>query len=219
MSINDKSGNLQEQVSKVAEAWTDSPYYDDAEKYSHMFWQEGRIFKRLFGTLDLTNVLELSCGHGRHAEKVALMADRLTCVDIISANIEFCRNRLRNFKNVNFVKGNGYRFPDIPNDSMSAIYCYDSMVHFTPDIVESYLKDTRRVLAHGGRALFHHSNFPAPMDRHYGQNPHARNHMTKELFGRYAHDAGLVVLESTIIDWGDAKNIDCVSLLEKKERA
>lgn len=214
MNKNDKVGSLEEQVSKVAEAWFNSPYYEGAEKYSHMFWDEGRIFKRLFDTLDLTNVIELSCGHGRHAEKSALRAGHLTCVDIVPDNIEFCRKRLRNFSNVSFLLGNGHSFEGIPSGSVTAIYCYDSMVHFTPDIVTSYLRDTKRVLSKGGRALFHHSNFAAPFDRHYGQNPHARNHMTKELFGSAANDAGLRVIESVVIDWGGEKNLDCASLVE-----
>ena len=30
----------------------------------------------------------------------------------------------------------------------------------------------------GGRALFHHSNYPKAAETHYGVNPHSRNRMT-----------------------------------------
>lgn len=214
MSTNDKSGSLEEQVHKVLLPWITSPYYESAEKYTHVFWGDNRIFKCLFDQLDLTSVVELSCGHGRHAEKVAPLARKLTLVDIVPENIEFCKQRLRDFANVKYLVGNGHSFTGLPENSVSAIYCYDSMVHFTPDIVKSYLKDACRVLVPGGKALFHHSNFMAPLDRHYGQNPHARNHMTKDLFAYYSALAGLEILESTIVDWSDAKSLDCVTLLK-----
>jgi hypothetical protein len=89
------------------------------------------------------------------------------------------------------------------------------MVHFSPDVVESYLKDSARVLIKGGKALFHHSNYPAPMDRHYGLNPHARNHMTQSLFIELTEKNGLVVEESIPIEWAGEPNLDCVSLCSK----
>jgi ubiquinone/menaquinone biosynthesis C-methylase UbiE len=218
MSSNDKSGSLEEQVRKVAQPWISSPYYEGAERYTHVFWGEGRIFRRLFNQLDLASVVELSCGHGRHAERVAPLARKLTLIDIVPENIEFCRKRLRPHANVEYLVGDGHSFAGVSRCSVSAIYCYDSMVHFTPDIVKSYLVDARRVLVPGGKALFHHSNFLAPFDKHYGQNPHARNHMTKDLFAYYSALAELEILESTIIDWSDAKSLDCVSLLRAPDR-
>lgn len=89
------------------------------------------------------------------------------------------------------------------------------MVHFSPDIVQNYLKDAARILKPEGMGLFHHSNYAAPMDRHYGQNPHARNHMTKDLFAYFAAQAGLKVVESVVIDWSTSKDLDCVSLVRR----
>jgi len=62
-------------------------------------------------------------------------------------------------------------------------------------------------------ALFHHSNYPAPLDRHYGQNPHSRNHMTQKLFTTYAEAAGLTVIESVVIPWGKEPDLDCITLV------
>jgi hypothetical protein len=89
------------------------------------------------------------------------------------------------------------------------------MVHFSPEMVESYLQDSIRVLKPGGMALFHHSNYPAPLDRHYGQNPHARNHMTVELFAKLVQDAGLQLETSKTIKWGNEENLDAISLVRK----
>lgn len=143
------------------------------------------------------------------------MTDRLTLMDIHDANLDFCRNRLRAYAFVRYVKGNGYNFEPVEPESKTAIYCYDSMVHFSPDIVESYLKDTARILRPGGMGLFHHSNYPAPMDQHYGRNPQARNHMTKKLFETYAKRAGLTVRESHIFQWGGVDDLDCLTLVQR----
>jgi hypothetical protein len=63
-------------------------------------------------------------------------------------------------------------------------------------------------------ALLHHSNHAAlPGIVHYGQNPHARNHMTYELFRDFAQQARLTILESHTIAWGGIADLDRVSLL------
>lgn len=143
------------------------------------------------------------------------MTSNLTLVDIFDSNLEFCRNRLCAYPFIRYIKNNGYSFEPIASQTVTAIYCYDSMVHFSPDIVESYLQDAERILLPGGKALFHHSNYSAPLDRHYGQNPNARNHMTKELFSSFAAQSDLKVVESKVIDWSTNKELDCITLVQK----
>ncbi|HRF08161.1 MAG TPA: class I SAM-dependent methyltransferase [Xanthobacteraceae bacterium] len=215
MADPDTSAKLKESAAVVSEPWATSTYYDDAERWTFIFWDEDRPFRRLFNRLDLTNLLELSCGHGRHSEQAAEMTADLTLVDIFDANLEFCRNRLQRFPFIKYVKNNGYSFDAVASESVTAIYCYDSMVHFSPDIVQSYLREAARILKRGGMGLFHHSNYAAPFNIHYGQNPHARNHMTKDLFHYFANQAELEIVESIVIDWSTSKDLDCVSLLRK----
>jgi len=215
MAGADAPKSLEEQVAIVGKPWDGSPYYDNAERWIHVFWDEKTVFRTLFERLDLTATLELSCGHGRHAEQIAARTQNLTLVDIHVDNLNFCRERLRSFPSIKYVEGNGYDFSAIESESITAIYCYDSMVHFSPDIVGSYLKDSIRILKPGGMALLHHSNFDAPLDKHYGQNPHARNHMTQALFREMADAAGLAVRESVVMKWGGIEDLDCLTLLQK----
>jgi cyclopropane fatty-acyl-phospholipid synthase-like methyltransferase len=140
-------------------------------------------------------------------------ADRLTLMDIHESNLEVCRDRLRMHADIICTRNNGYDFRPIADRSVTAIFCYDAMVHFSPDLVQSYLNDTKRVLTPGGMALFHHSNYAAPEDRPYGQNPHARNHMTFDLFCSYAASARLAVEKSEILDWGGVEKLDRLTLL------
>ena len=92
------------------------------------------------------------------------------------------------------------------------------MVHFPPEVVESYLLDLARVLVPGGRALFQVSNYDAPRGGHYGANPHARNHMTAELLTRLVAAAGLTLAHSQVIGWGGeagVPDLDRVVLLRR----
>ncbi len=212
-----RSQKLKESINVVIAPWQNSTYYKDAEQWLPIFWGEETIFKQLFNRLNTTKVVELAVGYGRHAEIVAAKAGEVVVMDVFEENLRFCKERLKEFRNVTFLKCEGAAFDGIGDNWATGIFCYDAMVHFSPDIIESYLIDTHRILQHGGMALYHHSNYPAPMDRHYGLNPHARNHMTRELFGALATKANLSIVESVLIDWGGDKELDCVTLLKKEE--
>lgn len=204
---------LQSSVDTVGAPWKESEYYDDAERWTFLFWEPAHPFRPWFDRLDLRNVLELAVGHGRHAERVAPIAGQLTLMDIHEANLEACRHRLAACDNVRYICNDGYDFQPVPDASLTAIYCYDAMVHFSPDLVGAYLQDAHRVLAPGGMALLHHSNRnvdPAVGD---DSNPCARNWMTMAMFRLLAEDAGLQVVDSKTIDWAGVSRLDGLTLL------
>jgi SAM-dependent methyltransferase len=207
--------DIRKSVEIVGEHWIASAYYADAERHTHIFWDAGSPFRQLYTTMDTSgSVLELASGH---AEKVAPSCKRLVLMDIHQSNLEVCRNRLRHHPHVEYYRNSGFDFWPLGRDQLKAIYCYDAMVHFSPDIVLSYLVDTARVLQPGGMALYHHSNYPAPLDKPYGQNPHARNHMTFPLFCSYADQAMLEVVESKELDWGNVRALDRLTLLRRPD--
>ena len=147
--------------------------------------------------------------------RAAGVAGVLTLMDVFDANLNKCRARLKRFANVRIVKGGGFDFMPLAANSHTAIFCYDAMVHFSPEIIASYLRDAARILRPGGMMLTHHSNYDAPDDRHYGQNPHARNHMTLGIFASYAAAAGLDIVESKPMAWGKVEDLDALSLLKR----
>ena len=206
---------IKDSVDLVAEPWINSPYYGEAEQWTFIFWDEKFIFRQFFDRLDLTSVIELACGHGRHAEVIQNRVGQLYLIDVLAENVDFCKHRLGSNQRLTFLKNDGYTFQPIEPNSVTAIFCYDAMVHFSPDIVASYVSDAHRVLRSGGQALFHHSNYAAPLDRHYGLNPHARNHMTFELFRDIVDAAELTIVASKAILWGEDRDLDRVSLLRK----
>jgi len=212
---DERMSDIEESVEIVGAPWKESTYYDDAERWTSMFWEDGTPFRELFDKLDLSEVLELACGHGRHSIRAANRCERLILMDIFRENVDRCRRRLRFFSNVEGYINNGYDFRPVADGSVSAIFCYDSMVHFSPDLVSSYLQDAARVLMSGGRALFHHSNYPKAAETHYGTNPYARNRMTVALFREFIEAAGLEATETIVIPWGDLPDLDCLSLVTR----
>jgi SAM-dependent methyltransferase len=208
--------SLQSSVDVVGAPWRESAYYEDAERWTFLFWEPEHPFRPWFDRLDLRNVLELACGYGRHAERVAPLAGQLTLMDIHDANLDACRERLAQYDHVRYIHNDGYDFQPVPDGSLTAIYCYDAMVHFSPDLVGAYLQDAQRVLAPGGMALLHHSNLDADPSQHYGLNPLARNRMTMAMFHLLAEDAGLQVVESKTLDWGGIEKLDGLTLLRRR---
>jgi ubiquinone/menaquinone biosynthesis C-methylase UbiE len=205
--------DITEQVKVVAEPWKSSAYYGEAEMWTFIFWSEDHPFFPLFKRLDLSSVLELACGHGRHATRYLMQAGKVILMDVLDENIAVCRQRHGADPSVQFIRNNGFDFQPVADRSLTAAFCYDAMVHFSPDIVRSYIKDTARVLKPGGMALYHHSNYDAPDDRHYGLNPHARNLMTETMMRAYAAEAGLDVVTSNAIAWSELKDLDRLTLL------
>jgi SAM-dependent methyltransferase len=222
-SIAEKTSGpeLQALACSQANAWEASPYYDDAERWTWLFWSDAHAFKPLFDELDLKRVVELACGHGRHGEYLLQnLRNRLgdlVMMDVLESNVAYCRQRLGQQTNVSIMVNNGADFRPLETCSVTAIFCYDAMVHFDRRVVLSYLQDASRVLMPGGKALFHHSNCDVDPDSNFASNPHARAFMSGALFSNYAQRCGLEVLQQRIMDWGKEPSLDCLTLLAKPD--
>lgn len=203
---------------KEAAVWEQSTYYDNAEHWTWLFWSDEQPFLPLFRMLNLENVVELACGHGRHSEQALKYSSGikvLTLVDVLQSNIDFCKTRLKKYDQCRYVTNAGTSFTGVPDSSVTAIFCYDAMVHFHRSVVLEYLLDMNRILKNGGRALVHHSNYAIDPDDSFAVHPHARAFMSAKLFEIYVGRAGLRLLGQRIINWGEEKNLDGISLIEK----
>ena len=138
---------IRDQVQVVAEPWRESPYYSQAENWTFIFWGENTVFRQLFDQLDLASVLELACGWGRHAEQCIDSCRKMVIMDVFEENLEKTSMRLedKGAEKLKALLGDGFSFQPVGENELTAIYCYDAMVHFSPDIVESYLMDAKRV--------------------------------------------------------------------------
>jgi SAM-dependent methyltransferase len=218
-----------DETGRVAQDWKENHhyadfYYDRAEEedWLEAFWGPKVKFRQLFDRLNTRTLVELACGHGRHAARIfnnpaiSDRIERMYVMDVNDDNIRFCKERFNVYFSVTPVINNGYDFQPLERESVTAIFCYDAMVHFEYDAVISYIEDAFRILIPGGRALLHHSNYDKSPGAQYHSNPHGRNFMSKNLFAHVATRAGFKVLEQFIIDWDDFRKLDCISLIEKR---
>jgi len=72
------------------------------------------------------------------------------------------------------------------------------MVHFDSDVVRSYLREFRRVLAIGGQGFCHYSSYTGNPTGTYRDHPGWRNFMSVELFEHYLAKEGLRPIESRV---------------------
>jgi len=205
-----------EMRSAIARDWVDPPYYRDAESWLDTFWAPGSVFLPLFRQLDLSRVIELACGHGRHAAQILDQAGEITLVDLEPRNIEACRARFAVREGLRYIVNAGNDLPGCEDGGHSALFCYDAMVHFEFLDVIAYLRETHRVLRPGGRALLHVSNNPQNPGGFYHQNTHWRNFGSLDAFLHVADRLGFERLASRTVDWPSAPALDGVMLLERR---
>lgn len=198
-------------------ACDNNQWFEDAEKEEsvEVFWGENTIFHKYFNELDLRNVIELACGRGRHVSHYMDKAGKITLVDILKENMVICRERFRDAENIVYYQNNGYNLEELGDNEYTALFTYDSMVHFEMMDVYTYLKDIYHVLKEGARALFHHSNYTKDYTVDFAQTPHARCFMGKDVFAYLANRAGFKILKQEVIDWYEESDLDCITLVEK----
>ena len=192
-------------------------YFEKAEKEVGIFWDFNSEFYKMFQKLDISNVIELGCGRGRHVVNYIDKAENITLVDILQKNINICKERYKGEEKIKYYKNDGYDLKELAADAYSALYSYDAMVHFELLDINSYLRDIYRVLKEKGRVLLHHSNYHADYRADFSNAPGSRSFMSKECFAYLAYRAGFEILEQKVIDWNGVKELDCVTLLEKRK--
>jgi FkbM family methyltransferase len=204
----------------IANDWKESEYYDIAERDEQLaiFWCLDSPFKLMFDQLDVQEVVEIACGHGRHLRQYVSRVRKAYLVDVNAENIAFCRRRYATLcDRVEFLLTNGRDLPGIADTTCTAVFCYDAMVHFELFDVIGYLQETFRVLRPGGLALFHHSNWSgnpggaATKSHDFGW----RNYMTAGLFTHIAQRTGFDVVDQRIIPWGGWNSLDAITLIRK----
>ncbi len=189
-------------------------YFSKAEDGLGMFWAMDSVFYRMFAELDLSNVIELACGRGRHVTQYVNEADHIVLVDILQNNINFCKNRFSEYENISYYCNNGYNLKELSDDTYTSLFCYDAMVHFEMMDIYEYLQDIYRVLKKGGKALIHHSNSDDDYRASFEFGKNGRSFMSKNIFAYMAYRVGFKVISQEVIDWG-YKDLDCVSLIQK----
>src|SRR5690242_16686922 len=115
-----KVSEIAKAVELVARDWRHSPYYEKYDNPAGLigFWGEKSEFRKSFEKLDLTSVIELACGHGRHAAQIVDRCGQLILMDVNAACIEFCRTRIKTHAHVSFHVNSGADFQPVSDESV-----------------------------------------------------------------------------------------------------
>ena len=192
-------------------------YFEVAESDGALdfFWGNESLCHKLFDRLDLEKVVELACGRGRHVPHYLDRAGQITLVDILEENIVLCKRRFSGENKISYVTNNGYDLSELADNSYTALFTYDSMVHFELLDIGNYLKETYRILKPGGKALFHHSNNDSDYKASYDTGIESRSFMNAKIFACLAYRAGFEIEEQKIVDWV-CPDLDCLTLVVKR---
>lgn len=194
-------------------------YYRDNEPYidnqwSWYVWPHIKDF-------DLSHVLDVACGQGRNARKFLEIARcrNITLLDINREAIEICRQRFANHPETGFrfIVADGLSLAGVPDQSISLVYSWDSMVHFDLDVIAAYFAEFARVLQPGGHGFIHHSHYGAKSDvsDNWKANPGWRSNVSAQQVEAIARTHGLEVSKQFFIEWDYVKDSDCVTIFSK----
>lgn len=103
--------------------------------------------------------------------------------------------------NMRFIKNNGSDFPGIPDASVDFVFSFGCFVHLDLDIIESYLKNMRRILKPEGQILIQYSDHTKIMSQvNEGFSPN-----TPEQMRRMVMAAGFgITREDTTTMWNSS---------------
>lgn len=167
-----------------------------------------------------STLLEIGCGAGRFTVPLSARVPKIIAADTSPAMLQLLRSRLSPEAKVTPHLLDGRGLGGIPDHSIAAALTYDVFVHLSHQDIYGYLRELRRVLVPGGRAVIHHSNllsdlgwrkFENDCDRHLRGLPPKGQFvvMTPELLRELATRAGLVADEMVT----QVVRRDCIALL------
>jgi len=107
----------------------------------------------------LDDVLEIGCGYGEWMIPLAPMVGSVSGCDIHPAPIAVAQEKFKQHGAINCraVVNDGLTLP-YDDGVFSLVYSISVFQHLPRAIVAGYIRETRRVLRPGGRALFHFRN-------------------------------------------------------------
>lgn len=189
-------------------------YFDLYENDIEHQWQN--IIWPLIKDFDFNHTLELAPGAGRNTKKLVEVSKHIYAVDFNEYALDRLRKRFEDYKGecrINIFKNNGSDLNMIADESVTAVYSWDSVVHFDKTIVKDYIKEFSRVMVKGAYGFVHHSDLGEKSKPYLKSNPGSRSNMTKSLFAEYCNQNNLTIVKQVEIPWGEI--YDCISIFKK----
>lgn len=199
-------------------------YFQEAERLMEEQWNE--TIWPLIKDFDFTTVLELSPGSGRNTEMLSKLASRLFAVDYNQYALDQTLARLGTRQGgceISYHRNNGLDLAMVPDETITAIYCWDSAVHFEKSVLLGYIGEFARILVPGGSGFLHHSDLGDRASKNIKRNPHWRSNVSKELVADACRENGLAVTRQQPVLWPSEPGmpakaqpvVDCATVFRK----
>jgi SAM-dependent methyltransferase len=114
------------------------------------------VFKPFIDKVD--TILEIGAGGGRFTEVLVTKASLVIAADTAPTMLKLLRRRFARDPRVRTVLLDGRSLGTLPNASVDVVFSYDVFVHLPHWEIFNYLREMKRVLRLGGRAVIHHGN-------------------------------------------------------------
>lgn len=133
-------------------------------------WKDSVAREFFFHIINTSNVLEIGCGHGRWSSLIApkVPQGHLDVVDLNKSCIEFCKEKLAQYSNINYWQNDGKNLNFIADSSIDFIWSFDTFVHIEEPEVKMYAKELYRTMKRQAMGIIHHSGSPTDEQRRNG---------------------------------------------------
>ena len=174
--------------------WNDpSLWNNDGENWGNSFnlWNNV-IFPKISNYVSGKDTLEIAAGYGRLTKHLLDHTKSLSIVELNDNCIKRCRERFGD-KIKEYAINNGKTLSMFNDNSFDFIFSWDSFVHMNKEVIDSYLKEIKRVLRSGGYAIIHHSFFSGGNIESF-KNKAGRSNMSPDVFNEMLIKYGLELI-------------------------
>ncbi len=181
------------------------------------------VFQPFLGQSEV--LLEIGSGGGRFTEILLPKCRRLIASDTAPHMLALVKERFKHCPAVEYLLLDGRGLAPVKDATVDAVFSYDVFVHLQPWDIFNYMREMKRVLRPGGKAIVHHANtfselgwkrflsdtdvqLNLPMD--WG----SLSLMTPQVIAEFAARAGLLLVDCIT----HLNKRDCITLLQSPGR-
>lgn len=103
-------------------------------------------------------ILEIGCGIGRVGLALAPVCKQWIGCDVSSNMLQYARQRLESYSNVELIEVSGFDLHQVPDESIDLVYCTVVFMHLDEWDRYNYILEAYRVLRPGGRIFVDNFN-------------------------------------------------------------
>ena len=135
--------------------------YDLQVNWQQRLSKEKEFFEKIFAQKKVTNMLDIGCGTGRHAEFFSDYAASITAMDPSRDMINYARKCVVRSSKINLMEGGFENLGTQVPEQFDLIVCLGNTLPILGNRrnVKLALKNTRKKLVAGGLAIFQFLNF------------------------------------------------------------